>query len=89
MVQFGQHGGEDSGGGHPDSGHPVLDKLSGHGGQVLTDIIGSVQRHHASKLLSQLQSEPPVSLIVHLEELFQSGQICIPSLHGQQREEVG
>ena len=71
-MQPRQHGGEDVGGGHPDGGHPVLDELQRHGGEELPDVGGAVQveAHHTPQLLSHLEPEPPVALIVHLEELL-------------------
>ena len=49
-----------------------LHQLEGHGGEELPGVGGGVEAeaHHGAQLLRHLQPEPPVALIVHLEELL-------------------
>ena len=73
-VELAEHVRQDGGGRHPDARDLVLHQLGGHGRQVLSDVAGREERHQdqLAQLLRQLQSEPPVPLIVHLQELLQS-----------------
>ena len=66
----------------------VPDEYHDHGGDVLVDVGRREQRQEPLKLLRQLQPEPPVALVIHLEEVWQFGQVLAPAVHVQQGQEV-
>ena len=74
-VEAGEHDGDDGDSGLADRGDLVLDQGEGDGSQVVPDVLRGHHLHQAGQLGGELQSEPPVPLVVHLEELLQARQV--------------
>ena len=56
---------------------------------MLSDILCLKHWSQLAKLVSQLQPEPPVPLIVHLEELLHLGEVLSALVCVQQPQEGG
>lgn len=72
-----------------DRGNLVLDENEGDGGQKIFDFLRREEWYQETELVSKLLPEPPVPVVVHLEELGQPGQVLASPLRFQHSKEVG
>ena len=72
----------------PDGGHLVPDQELCDGTEVVLDLLGGVEGDQGPHLLGHLLSEPPVAVVVHLQELVQPRQILAAVVLFQQPQEV-